>query len=186
MQHIEQLALVLVDALDLHIKQAVGADGDACGLLDVSGQPGLVGVFDGHDLALKRGVGAVGVEPLELLQVQTPAVAQCAVEQRGQAGISLRQPAPGRHTVGHVGEALGPQVGKVGKDGFYQQIRMQCRHAVDLVAAHHRQMRHAHPALALLINQRQARQKAVVAGAVQGGHFQKFLVDAENDFKMAR
>ena len=38
-QHVEQLAFVFVDALDLHVKEAVGRDGDAGALTDGFGQP---------------------------------------------------------------------------------------------------------------------------------------------------
>ena len=42
MQHIEQLALVLVHALDLHVEQAVGVDDDAGLLGNAFGQAPLV------------------------------------------------------------------------------------------------------------------------------------------------
>ncbi len=100
--------------------------------------------------------------------------------------VRLRQPAPRRDAVGHVDEALGPQAGEVGEDGLHQQLRVQRRHAVDLVAADDRQVRHAHAALAVLVDQRQPAQELVVARPLRGGEGQEFLVDAQDDLQVPR
>ena len=63
---------------------------------------------------------------------------------------------------------------------------MQGRDTIDGVATDDRQVRHAHAAFALLVNQRQARQKVVVTGAMLRRQIQKLFVNAENNFKMAR
>ena len=44
--HIEQLPLVLVEPLDLHIEDSVRVDEEALGLLGVLGKGGLVGLLD--------------------------------------------------------------------------------------------------------------------------------------------
>ena len=46
-QHVQQLALVLMDALDLHIEQHVGRNGQPCLALEVVCKPDLVGELDG-------------------------------------------------------------------------------------------------------------------------------------------
>ena len=157
-QHVEQLALVFVDALDLHVEQAVGVDLDAGAGVDVRRQPRLVGALDGEELGAERRIGRQRPQLGQLVQSQPPAAADALVEQRCQARVGLRQPAPRRHAVGHVREAVGPQRGEVGEDGLHQQVGVQRRHAVDLVAAHDRQVRHAHAAFA-------ATRRSATAGA---------------------
>jgi len=50
-EHLEVLALVLVDALDENVKQGIGVDGDVKGLEDIGSEPLLVVVLDGAPLA---------------------------------------------------------------------------------------------------------------------------------------
>ena len=71
-------------------------------------------------------------------------------------GIRLLQPAPHGDAVRDVGEALRPQLREVGEDRFAHQPRVQLRHAVDAMAADHRQVRHAHAPVAFLVDQRHA------------------------------
>ena len=90
MQDIQQLAFVLVNALDLHVKQAVRADPDACGAFDMGCQSNLVGAFGRHELFLEHGVFFEGVQALELIQVESPARSQRVVEQTRQPRVRLR------------------------------------------------------------------------------------------------
>ena len=60
MQDIEQLALVFVDALDLHVEQRIGIEVDAAVGLDQGGQALLVGLLDCVP-ALARNAGIVGI-----------------------------------------------------------------------------------------------------------------------------
>jgi len=190
LQHVEQLALVFVDALDLHVEQAGRVDHHARGSRDVRGQARLVGMLDGEEGVAE--ILALGVrrQARELVERQPPAAADAAVDQGRQARVGLRQPAPRRDAVGHVGEALGPQAGEVGEDGLGQQVGMQGRDAVDLVAADDRKMRHAHAALAAmrptLVDQAQATQETIVARPVRGRVGQELAVDAEDDLQVPR
>ena len=185
MQQVEQLALVFVDAFDLHVEQArrihlyAGAARDECR------EPILVGLFDCPEAALESGLMLVGEQALQASQIPAPVAAQRRVDQPGESRIGLGEPTPRRDAVGHVGKAPGPQVCKVGKNSLYQQVGMQSGDAVDLVAADDRQVRHAHPALAVLVNQRQPGQEAVVAGTVARRLFQELLVNAKYDFQVA-
>ena len=186
MQHVHQLALVLMDALDLHIKQAGRVDADAGGLVDQRGQALLVVRFDRTKFGAEPRVVGFGHQAAQQVQVTPPGGTQRAVDQLGEAGVGLGQPAARRDTVGHVGEALRPQRGKVGKDGFHQQIAVQLGDTIHLVAAHDRQVGHAHPALAALVDEAQAALKLHVARPQCLRHHQKFMVDAEDDFQVAR
>ncbi len=51
MQDVEQLPLVLMDALDLHVKHGVRVEFDAMPFLCQLGQGFLVGPLDGQELA---------------------------------------------------------------------------------------------------------------------------------------
>ena len=185
MQQVEQLALVFVDALDLHVEQALRVDRDAGGAFDVGRQTVLVRMFDGCEPHPQRRVLAQAAQALQLVQIEPPGPSQGVVQQCRQARVGLRQPAPRRDTVGHVGETFRPQAGEVGKDGLDQQVGVQRRHAVDLVAADNGQVGHAHPAFAVFVDQRQACQEPVVARPVQGRRLQELLVDAKDDLEVA-
>ena len=158
-QQVEQLPLVFVDALDLHVEQAVRIDLQADGRGNVLGQALLVGQLDGEEFVAERGVFGQRPQPAQLVQVEPPAVADVAVDQPAQPRVGMGQPAPRRDAVGHVGEALGPQAGEVGEDGLDQQLGVQRRDAVDLVAADDGQVGHAHAALARFVDQRQPAQE---------------------------
>ncbi len=72
-QHVEQLALVFVDALDLHVEQAVGADLDAGAVLDVCSEACLVGTLDCHEFITENGVIQLCLDLFEFAQIGTPA-----------------------------------------------------------------------------------------------------------------
>ena len=62
--HVHVLALVLVDALDLHVVHGVHGDGDARPLLDLRRQSLLVVVLDGGPLAAECLVLCKGLQAL--------------------------------------------------------------------------------------------------------------------------
>ena len=123
-QHVEQLPLVFVDALDLHVEQTVRADLDAGAMFDVRSEAGLVGAFDGHELVAENSVVELRFNLLELAQMRAPVRPDGLVEQDGQAGIGLRKPAARRHPICHIREAVRPQRSEVGEDGLHQQVRV--------------------------------------------------------------
>ena len=63
---------------------------------------------------------------------------------------------------------------------------MQGGNAVDLVAGHHCQPRHAHPAAVGFIDDRDPRQQVVVARRHFLHHLEEVIVDFENQLQMAR
>jgi hypothetical protein len=75
-------------------------------------------------------------------------------QQRRQARIRLLEPAPYRDAVRDVGEAVGIDLGKVREDRALHQLGVQLGHAVDGVARDHREVRHAHLAAIVLLDQR--------------------------------
>ena len=185
-QHVEQLALVLVDALDLHVEQGAGVQRDVQVLLHPLGQPVLVlllGMAEGGHERRLRGHGAQG---FELGQVAPPAFAQALVEQAGQGRVGLGQPAAGRDAVGLVVEARGEDASEVGKDGLRHQLGVQGRYTVDGMAHQHRQVGHAHPALAGLVHQRYAAQQLGVVAVLLRHAGEEARVHVEDDLQVAR
>ena len=114
-----------------------------------------------------------------------PAIADRLIEQGRQGWVGHRQPAPRRDAVGDIGEALRPDPGQISKKVLLQQGAVQLGHAVDVVAAHHRQVGHAHPPLRALLNQGNALQNMGIAGIANPGHAQEAGVDLVDDLQLA-
>ena len=186
MQHIEQLALVLVNAFDLHIKQRPGGHADGHVLLQPTGQPLLVGQLGLADGGNQGRVVQVGLERLQAAQVTAPAAADAGIQHGREGRVGLGQPAPRCDAVGLVVEALGPEPGKVSKDRLLHQLRVQRRHPVDRVAGQHRQVGHAHAALATLVDQRDPSHQLLVSPLLLGQLPQKVGIDVKNDLQVAR
>ena len=73
MQQVQELALVLVQALDLHVEDGVGRDVQPVALgPDHRGEVLLVGVLDGHELALETRVVGPLLELAELVEIAHP------------------------------------------------------------------------------------------------------------------
>src|SRR5699024_1577016 len=106
-QGVEVLALVLVHALDLAVKDGVGIDLLAGGLAQVVGKDGLVLSLDLAQTLQHGGVAGKLLQLLELGGVLLEAVADDIGEQVGQAGVGSQQPAAVSDAVGDVGEGLG-------------------------------------------------------------------------------
>ena len=75
MQQVQQLALVFVDALDLHVKERRGVDDLAGGGLHASGQL-PVGVLDGRQRLAQPRVAGLGRELAQGHGVMPPALAR--------------------------------------------------------------------------------------------------------------
>ena len=105
-QQVEQLPLVLVDALDLHVEQRVHVEVDADAALHFGVEAPLVLELDRAELAAEPGVVGQAAHAVELLEVVFPRVAQVPRDQRRQPGVRLLEPAPHGDAVGDVGEAV--------------------------------------------------------------------------------
>ena len=100
-QDVEQLPLIFVDTLHLHIIEGVKRDIDICMLLDPPLQLELVlalDIFEGADE-----VGVVGVidELLQRIKVSDPFIdgADSLADQVRKTRVAAVKPAAGRHTV---------------------------------------------------------------------------------------
>ena len=148
LQRVQVLALILMQALDLHIEQRLGIDGDAPLVLQVAGKILLVQPLDLGQLPqafLVVHIGAQAGQQVKIVQVSiTDAVADKAI----QAWVGLHQPAAAGNAVGHIAELLRHQPVKLVEQVVLQDLTVQLGNAVDVVAAHHAQVCHAHLALA--------------------------------------
>ena len=139
----QQLPLVLVDALDLHIEQRVRVYGCPQCVLHVAGQGVLVGLLGGGEPLPETCIVGERFQGAQLLQVGDPAVADGLGDQCGQGRVGLEQPAARRHAVGLVIKFLRPELVEVGDQGRLDEFGVHGRDAVDRVAADNRQVRHA-------------------------------------------
>jgi hypothetical protein len=97
-QHVEQLPLVFVDALDLHVEQGIGIDLDAQPLADDLRQARLVVALDAHEGVAEGGVVGQRRQLPQLVEVLEPALADAAADQRDRPGLAwLSQRRASRH-----------------------------------------------------------------------------------------
>ena len=121
-----------------------------------------------------------------LFEVVFPRRAQALGQQRRQAGIRLLEPAAHGDSVGHIDESIRIQIGKSGEHLLAHEIGMQLRDAVDPMTADDRKMRHAHAAIAAIIDDGQAPAALVIAGVARLDGLQKIAIDQINDLQMPR
>jgi hypothetical protein len=185
-QHVEQLALVLVHALDLHVEQAVRIDLNREFTQDVVGQAALVLLLGQAHGIVERGFVGQLAQPDQLVQVAPPVRADAVVDQLGQGPVGLGQPSPRGDAIGLVAKALGKQAREIREDGLAHQLAVQRRDAVDLVARQDAQVRHAHAARSVLVNQRDAAQQVGLArmALVQAG--QETRIEVKDDAQVSR
>jgi hypothetical protein len=88
-QDVEQLALVLVNALDLHIEQGAGVETHAAIGLDQARQPHLVVVLDLLPLGLELGVPRRGAPACATRQLGDPAGPMVSVISAFRPGLQL-------------------------------------------------------------------------------------------------
>ena len=142
MQRVEQLTLVLVQSLDLHVEDGVRVDDDAVRLLDVGCETHLVGALDVGKRPQHVGVAHIAHEILELVRVREPAVPDELGDERRELRVRLRHPAAVSDAVGDVGELLGVHRVVVAEDVVLQDVGVQRADAVDGVRSDEAEIRH--------------------------------------------
>ena len=133
-----------MQTLDLNVEDRVGVNLDTLALLDPRGEVNLVGVLD---LAQAREhlVGASLGEVREHSEVADPRVGTGdLVEEGGQAGVALLEPAARGHAVGLVVEALGPDGVPLLEGVALDDLRVEGGDAVDGVGRVAGDPGHAH------------------------------------------
>ena len=182
------LALVLVDALHLHVEHRVRVDRRCrCARARTCAKSRLL-----QRLISRQRMRNVRVvdERLDLAQpveVREPAIADRLGDERGEARVREREPAARRHAVGLVRELLAATASaKSCSTSCFSSSRMQLRNAVHRVAADAGEVRHAHVALAGLVDEREARDARFVAEEAQPRLVEEARVDLVHDLEMPR
>ena len=143
-QHVEVLALVLVDALDLYVEEALGVDGHPRPLLDLPAQRLLVRELDAAPLGTEGGVLGQRLELPELFEVAEPAVPDRLGHETGEPGVDERHEAAWGDPVGDVADLARPEFVEVPQHVALQELGVEGCHAVDRVAPDAGQVGHAH------------------------------------------
>ena len=106
MKDVQQLPLVLVQTLHLHIENGSGVHIDAVVFFDIFRQPKLVLVLDIHELLLAFLVVRVYFQLLYMGQVGDPFVTDLISHPLSQQGVAVQQEAALGDTVGLIVELL--------------------------------------------------------------------------------
>ena len=143
--HVQQLALVLVEALHLHVKDGVGVQDDPLFPLGVLGEGHLVGLLDVLEVLQHSGVVGVGVQLLQGGGVgQIVRAAGEVPDQAVQARVDLAEPAAVVDAVGHVLEFIRLHDVGVVEHVVLQNLAVEGGDAVDSHAAGDAEVGHAH------------------------------------------
>ena len=144
MQDVQQLALVLMETLYLHVEDGARIYGDSVVLQDVFRQTHLVLVLDIHELLLGLLVVRVNLQLRDLGQVGDPLVADVGRYPVSQQRVSVKQETALGDAVGLVVELLRHHLIEVLQLLVLQDLGVESRHAVYGVAGHDGQMGHLH------------------------------------------
>ncbi len=142
MQNIQRLPLVTVNALDLAVENGMRVELLPHRPLDIGGEPLFVRQFhQRHFLGEDRIVRPLR-EPQQIGGMRHPALADRFADDAGQFRVRLHQPAPVGNAVGFVAELARRILIKSFQNRFFQDFRVDFRHAVDAVTADHRKIGH--------------------------------------------
>ena len=142
-QNVQHLALVLVQTLNLYVKDGVHVDFDAVVRLDIIRQTLLVVALDLAQLVEQLLVVRIVVQNLQLGRMGAVAGADLALDQLSQLRVGLTQPAAVCNAVGDVAELGGVDLVEVGEYALLEDLGVQRGYAVDGERACDSQMRHA-------------------------------------------
>ncbi|MNV28761.1 hypothetical protein D3C71_1199620 [compost metagenome] len=184
---VEQLAFVLVDALDLHVEHRRRIDRNPQPLVNQVGQ----GFFTVQPLFGKSFAerGLLG-ERLKAEQPFFGIVQQFRTEgidqHRGQLGVGLIQPPAEGDAVGLVVDPFRVELVQLGEHRFAHQLRVQPGYAVDAVGTKKRQVAHAHAAAVVFFDQRNRAQHVEVVDAFGAQRVDVLGVDQVDDLHVSR
>lgn len=185
---VELLALILVDTLNLHVKQGRWVDNHARSVLDVLRQAHLVGVLDLCPLLAELLIVDMLLQLTQERQVLEELIpAALGGDELGESRVSLVQPATGCDSVCYVCEFVGPvDCNKVLEDGGLDEVGVKLCHAVDLVGADDGEERHAHHLGLGFFNDGYAAEDVSVVGEGLLHGLQEIQVDVVDDLEVAR
>ncbi len=183
-QRIEQLAFVFVDPFDLGVEHRVRVQRHAVSRL----QPGRAARL-GLALGVSEEVPEAFVirqeaQPVELIEVGDPGIADGLADHRGERRVGEHQPASGGDTIGLVAEAFGKQFSQVPDRGRSQQLGMNLRHAVRAVGADDGQVGHADLLCRAFLDQAHPLNAALVARESRAHEVDQAPVDFKDDLQV--
>ena len=180
---VEQLALILVQTLDLHVHDGVGVERHAVVAPGKGREAALVLVLDLLHAAQHLRIVGKGVQLAQALGLeQIGVVAQQLADQAVQAGVDLAEPAAVVDAVGHIGEAVGADGVEVGEEVALDDVAVQARHAVDLIAGGEAEVGHVH----LTVADDHVAAHALALAEVVDQEVDPALVDLAHDLPQAR
>ena len=142
-QGVHILPLVLVQALDLYVKDGGGLHLNFCIFIDQRRQILLILELDltnavEHGLVIRK-----FLQIFQLIQIVHKFVPDQLRDQRGQARIGLAEPAARGDAVGDIGEFHGREAVEIAEHGLFEDFAVQGGHTIDMVAGRHTEVRHA-------------------------------------------
>ena len=186
MQDVQELALVFVNTLHLHVEERVGVDFHALRFLEVLGEAFLVLLLDGHECLLEFGVLCERFEFPEVVQILDPAVANLRRDQFRHGGVRLADPATRSHAVRLVVELFGPQLVEVLEERRLQEVGVEGCHAVHGERTHDGEVGHADHLAVAFFDEAHAGEAGVVARPLHGDHAQEAGVDFVDNLQVTR
>ena len=186
MQDVQELTLVFVDTLDLHVEERVHVDIHALRCLEVLGEAFLVLLLDSHEFLLELGVLRKLFELLEFIEILDPAFADLGGDEFRHSRVCLADPATRRHAVRLVVELFGPQFVEVLEERRLQEVGVERGHAVHGERTHDGEVGHADHLAAAFLDEAHAGEAVVVAGPLHADHAEEASVDFVNDLEVTR
>ena len=120
-----------MQALHLHVEEALGVDPDAERPADLIGQRLFGLALDGEEALPRREVVRGGLELAQAVEIPDPALADALRDERREPRVAEAQPPPRRDAVGLVVEPLGEEVVEVGEHAGLEEARVDLGDAVD-------------------------------------------------------
>ncbi len=143
MQDVQQLTLVLVQTLDLYVKDRAGINFDSVVLKDVVGKTDLILVLDVEEFLPGLLVIRIDSEFFHAGQVGDPLVADVIGNPVCQQRVAVQQETSLGNTVGLVVELLGEHLVEVLQLAVLEDLGVQARNAVDGITGHDCHIGHA-------------------------------------------
>ena len=184
---VQLLTLILVDSLDLDIKQSGGVDGNVCGVFDMLGKANFVGILNLSPLLLEL---LVIRELLNLVQggkvLEESISTSLGSNELTQARVGLVQPSARGNTVGDIGELVGAiDLDEILEDGGLDKIGVKLGHTVHLVRANDSKECHPDHLGLRLLNNGNPREEITVIGELLLYLLQEVEVNIIDDLEMS-
>ena len=186
MEQVEMLALVLVEALDLDVKEGGRVHVDPAFALDDAREVDLVRMLHGHEPLLELRISGIRFQPAQLSEITFPTPADLGADECAQARIAGKKPAARSDAVGLVVEFSGIKRVELGEEIPFEQLGVKSRDSVDGMASDNREVCHADHLMVPLLNEGEMADLLHVTGPHPLHLHQEVFVDLENDLKMAR